>query len=210
MNIIKKENIKTILEKLKNIKKVIVLGKGPTFRTIDEKDILDNTFIICVNDTINFTNFFDLLVVNDVITWDRIDNNKIKSLKYILTPIFPHKKGKPENKEYNMNWTIKKLKEKGFNGNLIFYNLLTSKINNSFIILDSKISGSNNAIDFVTNFLNINILETRGIGIINKDKYNNNFEKTEGYSLYNQNYLKRINNHIIKKIEEKKINYIKI
>ena len=206
MQIITKYKLTKIIDYIKKYDEIIILGKGPTFKIPDKKQI---TFTICINDTINQIDFCDMLVVNDIVTWERINNNKIKNLKYILTPLYPHYNILPNPKKYNLNWTVSNLKKKGFEGNLIIYNLLSSKPDNKYVTLQSVISGSNNAIDFcISYFKNLKQISLYGVGIINKDKYNNIFEKTEGYYNYNNKYLERIRNHIVITCKDNNINVI--
>ena len=213
MNIITKKNIDLLINsEFKHYKNVIILGKGPSFKKTLEQEKTINTFIICINDSINFCDSYDMLVVNDIITWDRLNNEKIKKLKYVLSPIYPHYTGKPARNQYNIDWVINKLKQKNFSGKIIFYNLKTSGINENYITLDSKISGSNNAVDFVCKYLNINFLETRGIGKKNNCYYNKVFEKTEGVNNYKEDhgYINRINYHIVSKLQKYNIKYNQI
>ena len=207
MEVIEKKDIHALVEKdLKKYKKVIILGKGKTFKKTLSSDKEKDTFIICINNTINFCEIYDMLVVNDVISWDYINEEKIKDLKYVLSPVKPHINGKPG--KYNTEHVIDKLKIKKFSGKIIFYNLKTSPNNKNFISLDSSISGSNNAVDFICKYLNIDILETRGIGNLNSSFYNDIFEKTEGYYNYDNIYLSRINNHIQNNTKKNNIKYI--
>lgn len=206
MDVINRNNIKKILIDLNKYTNAIILGKGPTFKIPENVD--EKTFVVCVNDTINFIDNCNLLVVNDIETWDRLDNNKISKLEYILTPLFPHQYGKPNPKKNNLELTKNKLKSKNFQGKLIIYNLLTSNKNKNYITLPSKITGSNNATDFLLNYLKkINEIHYYGIGIINKSKYNNIFDKTEGIKNYNNKYLLGIRNHIINSLKNSKIKY---
>ena len=101
------------------------------------------------------------------------------------------------------------MKQKNFSGEIIFYNLKTSGIDENYITLDSTISGSNNAVDFVCKYLNINFLETRGIGKKNNCYYNKVFEKTEGVNNYREDneYINRINSHIVSKLQKYNIKY---
>lgn len=213
MNIITKKNIDFLINsEFKHYKNVIILGKGPSFKKTLEQDKTINTFIICINDSINFCDSYDMLVVNDIITWDRLNNEQIKKLKYVLSPIYPHYDATPKPNQYNIDWVINKLKQKNFSGKIIFYNLKTSGINENYITLDSIISGSNNAVDFVCKYLNINFLETRGIGKKNNCYYNKVFEKTEGVNNYTEDngYINRINSHIVSKLQKYNIKYNKI
>lgn len=211
MEIVTKNDIS--FNEFKHYKKVIILGKGPSFKKTFDKDKSNDTFILCINDSINFCDSYDMLVVNDVITWDRLNNEKIKNLKYILSPIYPHYRlgtCKKRREKYNINWVVNKLKEKKFGGKIIFYNLKTSPTNENYIKLDSAISGCNTAVDFVCKYLNINILETRGVGKKNNHSYNKVFEKSEGVENYVNRYINRINDHIVKTLKKYDIKYNQI
>ena len=70
MLLINRNNIESLKLYFEKYKKIIILGKGPTFKIPEEQD--NDTFIICINDTINFLTQYDMLVVNDIETWNRL------------------------------------------------------------------------------------------------------------------------------------------
>lgn len=182
-------------------KKAIILGKGPTFRGVTERN--ENTFVICVNDTINSSEICDMLIINDIETWERIDNEKLKNLKYILSPVFPHLNCRPDYKNANINIMLRILNEKKFNGNIIFYNLKSSKLQHkSFFNLPSALSGSNTGVDFISYFMkNVNHIDF--FGICKGHGYNNNFKDVLSVSnQYNNQRLNLLKGHIIQVCKE--------
>jgi hypothetical protein len=152
-----------------NQKKAIIFGKGSSFKKV-ERD--DGVLFICVNNTINIIDG-DILVVNDIETFDTIDIESLKkeTLKYIIVPNHPHKDHKP-NKDITYLDIVKNIIYKG---DFIIYNLKTWKIpNNDFITLKSCLTGSNTALEWLVKFTNIKEIETYGIG---DEEYHQLFKK---------------------------------
>jgi hypothetical protein len=185
--------------------KAIILGKGPTFKPVTSRH--EKTFVICVNDTINSSEIYDMLVINDIETWDRIDDKKLKNLNYILSPVYPHYNCIPDYKTTNIKKVLKILSEKGFNGNIIFYNLLTSELEDeSFFNLPSALSGSNTGVDFITLFMkNVNCIEF--FGVCKGNGYNKKFNDVLSVSnQYNNERLDQLKEHIVYSCKEYNIN----
>jgi hypothetical protein len=185
--------------------KAIILGKGPTFKPVTSRP--EKTFVICVNDTINSSEICDMLIINDIETWERIDNEKLKNLKYILSPVFPHLNCRPDYKNANINIILRILNEKKFNGNIIFYNLKSSKLQHkSFFNLPSHLSGSNTGVDFITYFMkNVNCIEF--FGVCKGNGYNKNFNDVLSVSnQYNNKRLDQLKEHIVSACKEYNIN----
>jgi len=182
-------------------KECYVFGKGPTFKVL-KKNKLD--FFCCVNSTINFIDDCDLLVCNDIESFDKIILNKLKNLKYILIPYYPHKNG-GFNKNINYTMIINKIKNY-FTGKLIVYNLRTSKISlEEYISLKVAITSSNTSVEFIGEFINPSKIYTYGIAILNSNKYNNFFKSEKLPHNYFNNVLLQIQNHIINYCKNKNI-----
>uniref|UniRef100_A0A6C0CN92 Uncharacterized protein n=1 Tax=viral metagenome TaxID=1070528 RepID=A0A6C0CN92_9ZZZZ len=182
IKIIKKDNINVIQELFSKFKKAVVFGKGPTFKVI-EKD--EDTLFCCVNETINYIDDCDILVINDIEKFSNIIPSKFTNLKCILTPYHIHKNAKFD-KNLTYNDVIMKLKDY-FNGYLIVHNLAIHipKANyDDFITLPSKVvrSTCHTSCDFIFGFLtNIVCIDTYGFGISNSDNefYNESFKNNK-------------------------------
>lgn len=204
--IIMKKNIDSFTKDFlnTNINEVVIFGKGPSFKIIEKTD---NLFFIGINQTINLLDNCDMLVINDLHNIYLINDEKIKNLKYILTPEYLH-----INKLFDINGTCKKvieyLENKNFKGKYIIFNLNTNPISNiNLITLPSTISSSNTATDFVCMFMNkfIKNISYYGVGVYNDNKYTNIFT---GNGSYNINEINLIRNHIIKTCRNYSIKYI--
>lgn len=180
----------------------VVYGKGPTFRSLSEEEIGPNQFVVCVNNSVNECERCDMLVVNDVETWEKIQDEKLQKVKYVLTPVYPHKDLRPQKQEANMATTLNVLTQKGYAHDVIFYNLRTARENlPDYIRLDSAISGSNTAVDFIMKYIkNVKVLRTIGIGINGGAGYHNSFSR-EKQGQYNTGYIQNIRDHIQKASE---------
>ena len=194
MNIITENKINLVVDYFKDYDKFVIFGKGPTFKE-KKKEIKE--YYACVNNTINFINDCDILICNDVESFDKINLKKLNNLKFIIIPYHIHL-NKKWNKLITYNDIIKKIKDY-FKGSLIIYNLNSSNIKyNDYISLESKISSSNNMIDFICKYLkNIKKIDLYGIGIEKNYEYNNIFLNKEKSSPYNYNYINKIRTHII-------------
>ena len=184
---------------------IVLLGKGPTFDkyhaytpTLGKKP-----FLIGVNDAVNVV-ICDMLVANDIETFDRLDCDMASKLKFILVPYHPHKQEKPLKNITYAN-IIKKKSLNLFNGKIIPFNLATyRKQYLDYITLDSAISSANTAIDFISHYLSfINTINIFGIGILGHQKYSKIFLPTGGVNNYNDKKINMIKNHIIKNLSNK-------
>ncbi len=184
-------NISEITEEFKFINLVRVFGKGPSFEIIHKKS--DSEFHIGINQATNFIPECDMLAINDLHNIYLINKDKLKTLKYILTPEYLH-----INQRFNINGHYSKvidyLKENNFGGKYIVYNLRTNpNPNPNFISLPSRVSSSNNAVDFVCIFLNkyIKNVECYGIGLFLKENYNKKFVGNGHYNINTINYISK-------------------
>jgi hypothetical protein len=205
--IIDKNKLESIVgdDDFKNINLVRIFGKGPSFKNIEKID-KENEFHIGINQTVNILTDVDMLVINDLENIYLIHEDKLKNLKYILTPEYLH-----INQRFNINGyfvnVYEYLKQKKFTGKYIVYNLGTNRNPNpNYITLPSTLTSSNSALDFVCIFLNkyIKNIEFYGVGLSGK-----NYHKLfTGNGTYNINRIHKISNHIKKTCELYKINYV--
>lgn len=192
--IIYKKDIDKLIDEFKDINLVRVFGKGSTFKNIEKKN--PNEFHIGINQSINFLSECDMLVINDLHNIFLIDSDKIKKLKYILTPEYLHIDGY-FNKNGHYENVLKHLEKNNFEGKYIIYNLKTNpNSNENFIDLNSTISSSNTAVEFICLYLNkfIKKIECCGIGK-NGKRYNKLFV---GNGNYDEARIAEISYHISK------------
>jgi hypothetical protein len=185
MKIIKKNNIKDVSEIFDKYDVAVFFGKGPTFKIPEIKN--KNEIYICINETVNHIDNCDLLVCNDIETFDKINLIKLKNVKNILVPYHIH-----VNAESNIDITyidvIKKI-EKYFYGNLIVYNLKTiNKKYEEFINLVTCITSIHTGFEFICKFLNIKNNIFHGVCIIGQNNYNDFFVK-KNVDLYNNDHI---------------------
>lgn len=210
-NIIYTHNINILKNNLKNKKNAYFFGKGPTFKIINKKS--NDDFFVCINDSINYINQCDLLVINDIETYNRINPDKYKNLKYILTPYYPHTKGYP-NKNLDYKYIFNKIYP-NFNGYIIIYNLKTGFSNHkNFINLYTANNGGLNALELLLYYIkNIKNYNFYGIGIVKGNGYsyffvkNNEYLKKKGNEEYNDSRILSIKNNIIKLCTKYNVNY---
>jgi len=194
IDIIYKKNIDELIDEFKDIILIRVFGKGPTFKNIEKTN--KNDFHIGINQSINFLSECDMLVINDLHNIFLVDKEKIKKLKYILTPEYLHIDG-VFNKDGYYEKVFNHLKQNNFTGKYIVYNLRTNPESNiNFIDLHSTISSSNTAIEFICVYLNkfIKKIECYGIGQ-NGKRYNKLFV---GNGNYDEARIAEISFHISK------------
>jgi hypothetical protein len=195
-----KEEVDKLRFKL-NKKKCFLFGKGSSLKYINKGD---NDLFICINDSLNLIKNCDILVLNDIESFHLIDKSLLSEVKFILTPCYPHFNKKP-SKDITYKESLKIFKNY-FYGDYIIYNLKTiDVIDDRFITLNSKISGANNALDFIIDYLDIDHVKTYGIGIISNDGYHDKFENQN--RKFSNKYLKMISEDIIDRC---KINSIKL
>jgi len=199
MDICSNTNIKQWSEGLEKFNEVVILGKGPSIDLYIESNHKD-AFIIGINQAVNIYKC-SMLVANDVESYKAINGNTYENLEYILCPVYPHAKGRP--KERFDRSVLKKIGT--FNKKFIPFNLKTSEhIEKEYISLNSKITSSNNAADFVNQYmLNIKTIFLYGIGMQNSNKYASCFGK--GGDQYKDSYLQIIRENIENTFREKEI-----
>ena len=206
ITIINVSNINSVINDFENINYVRIFGKGSTFQ--DVKKTSDKEFNIGINQTVNELTDCDMLVINDLHNIYLIKDEVFKKIKYILTPEYLHIK-----KKFNIEGHFQKvygyIKEKGFVGKYIVYNLKSNpNLNKNYINLPSGLTSCNTATDFVTIFLNkfIRHISFYGVGIYHlQEKYNNKFI---GNGKYDIDQINRINKHIDGKCKKYKIDYV--
>jgi hypothetical protein len=153
-------------------KTAIIFGKGPTFRN----DLIKNNdeLFITINESTNFIDQPDILVVNDVEKFDKVELEKFNDIKLIIIPYYPHINKIPN---YNYNW--KKIKDKVsdyYKGGWYVYNLKSSKYKIEGIPnFNSYLTSSNTAVEWCC-LNNIKNIKTYGIGM-ESGGYNSIFEK---------------------------------
>ena len=125
MEIITNKNINLLKDELNCYDKAIIIGKGPTFQNVIRKE---KELICAVNNSINFLDECDMLTINDIETVIKINQEKIKKLKYLIIPTYPHK-----NCKFNLQSTYHIILESfkiNFNGKVLLYNLVTTPLKN--------------------------------------------------------------------------------
>jgi len=161
IQIITKNKINIIQNIFSSYKKCILFGKGPTLKYFN-KDENKDTLFVCINNTINYIKKCDLLVCNDIESFDDISLKHLENCKNILIPYHIHHKCKFNPNISYIN-VIKKIKDH-FKGNLIIYNLKTAKKNyNNYINLKSRITSIHTGFEFVINYItNIDLINFYG------------------------------------------------
>ena len=150
-----------VSENFSDCNEAIILGKGPTFCPISEPK--NNILTIAANDAINESDHVDILVTNDIETYDIINGEKLSKVKYLILARGLHKNGKP-NKNVDYTAALDKIKD-SFSGNVIVYNLQSSAIDERYITLRTTLSSGNSAADFIGQYLpNIKKVTCYGIG----------------------------------------------
>ena len=183
-------NINMISKDLNNYNKVIVFGKGPTFKNIPRKN--NETFHIGINQASNILDDIDMIVINDIHNIFKIIPETIKKLKYILTPEYMNIELRYNENGYWKNAYIY-LINNGFTGKYIIYNLKNRKVhNNDIISLESYHTSANTAIEFICIFTKIINIHTYGVA--NGLNYGEGFI---GNGIYDEKRIKFIYDNII-------------
>lgn len=157
-----------------------IFGKGPTFKMID-KDINKNELRCAINQAANIAPEVDLLCMNDHHNIFLIDDKTYNNLKYLLIPEYLHIKQISCNEGYFVN--VMNYLDGKFFGNLIIYNLITSKIKTPYIIdLDTAITSGNNIFEFICRYTDIKNVNIYGMGIKGKTNYNEIFVGNGNYT----------------------------
>lgn len=158
-------------------KKAIIFGKGPTFRN----DLIKNSdeLFITINEAANFIDEPDILVVNDVEKFNKVEVEKFNDIKLIIIPYYPHINKIPN---YNYNW--EKVKNKisdNYKGDWYVYNLRSSKyIIEEIPTFNSYLTSSNTAVEWCC-LNNIKNIKTYGIGM--ESGYNSLFKKDTNHNV---------------------------
>lgn len=175
MKIIKKNNLQDIFKEYDNKNKLVIFGKGPSFQIVSKNEKNDNQIFLCTNDSINYIENCDFLVINDVKNMRKVKKEKLKNLKNLIIPYHIHIKLNPGSKETSqgpsLDYTYLNFMNEFseyYSGNLIVYNLKTIDKNYpEFINLDSAISSAHSGLEFILNNFKIKKVTTYGIGIKN-------------------------------------------
>lgn len=171
MKIITVDNFQECINSFDRFDHAIFFGKGPTFDIVSKKTNKD--MIVCLNHTANFIDDIDLLVCNDLDCGiESIKKEKFKDIKNILIPFHIHVNCGPRP---NISYidVINRIEEY-FSGNLIVYNLSTTKPYPNHISLKTRTSTGHTAIEFVTTFLKT-IQNITTYGIANRPGYNSSY-----------------------------------
>ena len=162
---------------LDNYNTAILLGKGPTFKDVIKEK---NELRCAINQAANIANEVDLLCLNDHHNLFKINLDTLKNLKYILIPEYLHINQLSCKEGYFVN-ILDYLNNKFF-GNLIIYNLITSRKNTKYIIdLETATSSGNNCFEFIGKFTNIKTVDTYGFAVFKKDEHYNKIFVGNGY-----------------------------
>jgi hypothetical protein len=189
-----KKNINDVKTYFNNKKKICVFGKGPTFQIRTKKE---DEYFACVNNTINYIDNCDILVCNDIETFDKINLERLVNLKFILCPYHIHFKSK-FHKTFTYNDVLKKISTY-FTGKLIVYNLRTSNIEYPDFTI----------IEFICKFLlNIKNIELYGVGVFSNSNYNKIFTEKIDDNFYNNKRINLIKNNIVNLCNEYNKKYI--
>jgi hypothetical protein len=188
MKIIKKKDINIILEDINKNNFATIFGKGPTFKILEKEK---NEFRICINQSSNLSPDVDMIAINDLHNIYKIHDCVYNKLKYLLIPEYLHKEKTGREKEY-YSIILKYLQDKFF-GNLIIYNLKTTKQKNEELIdLFSVSSSGNTAVDFICEQTKIKKIELYGIAV-EGDNYHSEFI---GNGYYKKNLIRFMKNYI--------------
>lgn len=206
VNIITLNKIEELIAKeFSGYKECIILGKGPTFKKVESPR--EDTLVIGVNETVDHSDNVDMLVANDIETFERLNLDRLQHIKHILIPNKPHKNGSPK-KEITYK-SIITIIDKYFSGNLIVYNLGTSRKDPQFINLPGVITSGNTAADFVGHFTNtINKVTMYGIGVSSKSNYSKVFKVHANSGTYSKNRTVSIQESIMRSLDGKEIAFL--
>jgi len=202
-NIINRDNINLFIDDFKNITKVRIFGKGPSFKNIISNN---NDLHIAVNQAANELTKCDMLAINDLHNIYLIRDDIIKNLKFIITPEYLH-----INQRFNINGHFSKVYDyivsKGFIGKYIVYNLNTNlNPNKKYISLYNSLTTSNTVAEFVCVYLKkyIKNIEFYGVGIHSNKNYSDNFK---GNGTYDTKRINEIRKYINEVCKNNNINY---
>lgn len=199
------DNKKDWSKNFTNYKEAYVFGKGPTFKVIKKKD--PNTLFVCINDSVNHIPDCDILVTNDIETFEKINKKKLANVKYILIPYSPHFQEKP-HANITYHHIFKQIKH-FFKGQFIVYNLSTSPKKPQYIDLKTAITGSNNGVEFILQFIpSVKTIQLYGVGVLRNgyaDQFYNHQSNEKNAKQYKDKKIKMIKNNIIEQCDKKKV-----
>ena len=196
IQIITKNNINIVQNLFLTYKKCIIFGKGPTLRYFDKNENNDTLFV-CINNTINYIKICDLLVCNDIESFDDIDLNYLENCKNILIPYHIHYRcGFRSNITY-LN-VIKKIKDH-FKGNLIIYNLKTAENKyDNYMDFKSALTSVHTGFEFIISYIkNIDLINFYGFAKNSPNREICLYTKKNAENKHLKNvlyYIKAINN----------------
>lgn len=177
-----------------------IFGKGPTFKNVNKKD---KELRCAINQAANIAQDVDFLCMNDFHNIFKIDLKTYKNLKYLLIPEYMHINQKSRKEGYFVN--VFEYLNKKFTGNLIIYDLMTSKKKTEYILnLDTAQSSGNNCFEFIGKYANIKLIDLYGVGIDNKRKYNKLFV---GNGVYDETVIKKMKSLLKKNADTYKLTY---
>ncbi len=143
------------------------------------------------------------MCMNDSHNIFKINNETYRKLKYLLIPEYMHINQKSCKEGYFD--TIFEYLDKKFFGNLIIYDLSSSKKKTDYILnLNTCQSSGNNCFEFIGKYTNIKLIDLYGIGLRNKNKYNKLFV---GNGVYNEEIIERMQRLLKKNAETYKLIY---
>lgn len=180
-----------------------IFGKGPTFKMVDKNE--DLVELRCaINQASNVAKDVDLLCMNDHHNLFKIELDTYKNLKYILIPEYLHVNQKSCNEGYFVN--ILNYLDGKFFGNLIIYNLITSKKKTEYFIdLNTAQSSGNNCFEFICINTKIKKVDIYGMAKKSKKNYNDIFV---GNGNYTNNIIDIIIRFLNKCSNEYKVKYL--
>jgi hypothetical protein len=123
----------------------VIFGKGPTFKKVEKKE---NQIHICINETVNEIDEPDIVVFNDFHNFDKMDREKLKKVKIIVLPYYPHlglHVGKPDPTK---PWTLIKDSAPELECLWYPYNLLTSKPVHGYPNFQTAINSANTSVEW--------------------------------------------------------------
>ena len=105
------------------VKKALVVGKGPTAKLIRREDFPEVDVFVGINQAVQFIDYPDVLVMNDMEGADDIPDETMKHLKIIVIPFYPHHK---EHSQFTHTWRDVKSRLKSFTGEFFIHYLFTT------------------------------------------------------------------------------------
>lgn len=126
MSTITKDKINILRDYCKNKKEIVILGSGPSFKTVEPSD---DKLIICINHTIYLQKKCDVYFCADKNMFDKIITHfdHINNIKFIIFSNPLHNMGIID-KKYGYNYVYSELKKKGYINYIIPWNAIPSDI----------------------------------------------------------------------------------